>query len=231
MTLREHTFAIRNLLSHGPSSDDFSYSNRLIAHFLQVARARLLEQKADKYHYISEQSYQDLCIELELTTFHKCCEEVELACGLDTESTILRSVDTVPKFLNSRWGNFLKVLDRAGRVIPEYDLTQSRYSHYALSAPVTGWFLHNNHLFIVNNKVLRKVILSALFDDPNMVHQINCPTSGTDCTDFQSEEFPIDSDLIDPMYRLTLEFLTNSAQRPIDFEANSKDISVNLGHE
>lgn len=150
MTLLEHVYAIKNLLSHGPVSDDFSYSNRLIAHFLQISRAKLLEQKADKYHYISEQSYQDLCLDLELSNFHSCCDDVDVECK------VLKSTSTLPKFLNSRWGNFIKVLDRAGRVLPEYNLTQNRFSQFALVTPTTGWFLHNNYLYVVNNKVLTK---------------------------------------------------------------------------
>lgn len=59
MTLLEHVYAIRNILAHGPVSQDFRLSDRLISHYLQVARARLIEQKIDKYHFISEQSYQD----------------------------------------------------------------------------------------------------------------------------------------------------------------------------
>lgn len=129
MTLNVHVYAIKNLLSHGPVSDDFSYSNRLIAHFLQVSRANLIEKKADKYHFISDQSYQSLCVSLELSSFHNCCDKPDQDCK------ILKSTTPIPKFLNSRWGNFLKVLDLSGRVIPEYNLTQNRYSKYSLVGP------------------------------------------------------------------------------------------------
>jgi hypothetical protein len=220
MTLRQHVYAIANLLSQGPVSDDFSYSDRLIAHFLQVARARLLEQKADKYHYISEQSYQSLCLDLQLSSFHNCCDTAANDCK------VLKSVTTVPKFLNSRWGNFLKVMDLSGEVIPEFGNTQSKYSVYALVTPTTGWFMHDNYLYVLNNKHLSKILLNALFDDPNEIHQFNCPTSGETCTEFMSEEFPIDSDLIDPMYRLTLEFLLQSRGLPIDTENNAKDVET-----
>lgn len=95
-SLLEHVYAVKGILSHGPSSDDFSFSDRLIAHFLQVARARLVEQKIDKYHFISEQTYQDWCVDLELSNFHNCCTGPNLDCK------VLRSTIEVPKFLNSR---------------------------------------------------------------------------------------------------------------------------------
>lgn len=97
MKLIEHIYAIKNVLAHGAASDDFNLSDRLIAHYLQVARARLIEQKIDKYYYISEQSYQDLCLDLALSSFHDCCDIPELE-----ECKIMKSVMEVPKFLNSR---------------------------------------------------------------------------------------------------------------------------------
>lgn len=217
MTLLEHVYAIKNLLSHGPSSDDFSYSNRLIAHFLQVARAKLIEVKADKYHFISDQSYQSLCVDLELSNFHNCCEKDDLECK------ILKSVNPIPKFLNSRWGNFLKVMDLSGRVISELNLTQNRYSIYALTKTKTGWFLHDNHLYVVNNKYLETVMLNALFDNPEEIYQKNCATSGTNCSDFMDEQFPIDSDLIEAMYKLALQMLMVGMRNPTDIENNAKD--------
>lgn len=96
MTLREHVFAIRGLITKGPASDDTAYSLRFIAHMLNVVRAILTEQKADKYTYISEQSYQSLCVPLELGTFHNCCEITDVECK------VLKSVDPLPKFLNTR---------------------------------------------------------------------------------------------------------------------------------
>lgn len=97
MKLIEHIYAIKNLLAHGTASDDFSLSDRLIAHFLQVTRSRLIEQKIDKYYYISEQSYQDLCVDLTLATFHECCGTEEY-----DDCKIMKSTIQIPKFLNSR---------------------------------------------------------------------------------------------------------------------------------
>lgn len=221
MTLLHHVYAVKNLLSRGAASDDFSYSSRLIAHFLQVTRGRLLEAKADKYNFISEQSYQSLCADLELSSFHNCCQGPLLECK------VMKSVNPIPKFLNSRWGNFLKVMDLAGTTIPEFNLTQNRYSKYALTNPGTGWFMHDNHIYIINNNFLEKVLLNALFDDPKAVSELNCP-DGPDglCVDFMDQEFPIDTDLVDPMYKMTMEYLTNSMRLPGDLENNAKDVET-----
>lgn len=96
MTLKYHVYALRGLLSKGAASDDTSFSLRLIAHYLNVARALLTEQKADKYTYISEQSFQSLCVPMALGTFHNCCDYPGANCQ------VLKSVTPLPKFLNTR---------------------------------------------------------------------------------------------------------------------------------
>ena len=40
------------------------------------------------------------------------------------------------------------------------------------------------------------------------------------------QEFPIDSDLVDPMYRLAMELLLLSYRQPLDTETNAKDAEV-----
>lgn len=96
MKLLHHVYAVKDILSRGVASKDFRLSDRLISHFLQVARAKLIEQKIDKYHFVSEQSYQNWCVTLELSDFHNCCNGPSLDCK------VLKSTSVIPKFLNSR---------------------------------------------------------------------------------------------------------------------------------
>jgi hypothetical protein len=204
MTLLEHVYAIRSILSKGIASDDAAISLRQIAHFLKTSRAILLEQKADKYYYISEQSFQSLCLDLEEGSFHNCCS------GPDAKCKLLKSKTKLPKFLNTRWGDFSKVMTLDGRTLSKTSITSNRFSEYSITNkdPKVGWFIHDNHLYIINNTFLEKILLNSLFDDPEEVSQLNCPETSTNCTSFMEDEFPIDPDLVNPMYRMTLEFLT-----------------------
>lgn len=129
MTTKEHVYAIRNILSHGPSTDEFSFSDRLILHFLNVARAMLIEQKK---FLVSEQSYQSLCLDLTLSSFHNCCE------GPNPSCLILKSIDPLPKLLNSRYYSNIKVMDLEGRILPKVSLTQQRFSEYAITPFLIG---------------------------------------------------------------------------------------------
>lgn len=122
-------------------------------------------------------------------------------------------------------------MDLSGRVLPEIRLTQNRLSQYAIVPLEEGWFMHNNYLFILNSKVLTKVLANGLYNNPQEVHELNCPTTNSNCTDFMTESFPIDSDLVDAMYRLTLEMLLQSYKLPIDTENNSKDVETANGKQ
>jgi len=38
-----------------------------------------------------------------------------------------------------------------------------------------------------------------------------------------SEQFPIDSDLVDPMYKMTIQMIVGSMELPLDLENDAKD--------
>ena len=224
MTLKQHVLAIRNLISKGPASDDTAYSLRLLAHFLNVARALLTEQKADKYTYLSEQSFQSLCVPLELSTFHNCCAVTNVECK------VLKSVNTIPKFLNARWGDFAKVMTLTGDVLSKTSPTSNKYSAYTISNtnPKAGWFIHDNHLYVTNNKYLETILLNCLFDNPIEITKLNCAAGINDsCADWYDGEYPIDPDLVSPAYKLVLEMIFNSMRMPPQDTANdSQDNQV-----
>jgi hypothetical protein len=205
----EHVYAIKNILSKGEVSDDYSYSNKLILHFLEVSRARLIEEKANKYHHISEQSYSSLCMDLEKGTFHNCCTGPDDKC-------LLKSVKEIPKTINTRFGNLTKVTDLAGNVIPMGSITTDSLSQYSITAKnSTVWFIHDSKLYIKNNNDLEKVVVNGLFLNPEDSLE-ECPDSTTiNCPSYLDTEFPIDSDLIDAMYQLTLRYLTLPVQKDL----------------
>lgn len=223
MKINEHIYAIKNLLSAGPVTDDFKFSNELIAHFLEVTRAILTEQKADKYRFISEQSFQSVCLHLQLSSFHNCCDGPTDLCK------VLRSSIKIPKFLNTRWGAFIKVTDLVGNVIPRITFTQDKYSKFSRTKKhKVGWFIHDGYLYIINNTDLELVLLTGLFNKPTEIEAINCSNNTTisTCPEPFTTEFPIDSDLVEPMYKKTLDFLLRATGIPQDNENDSRDIQV-----
>lgn len=224
MTLLHHIYAIKNLINKGIASDDSRFSNELIAHLLKTTRSVLIERKADKYYFISPQSYQSLCVPLELGTFANCCEGPEVDCY------ILKSTIPIPKVLNTRWGDYLMVLTLDGRTISKTSISANDLSKYSITNvnPKVGWFIHDEHLYILNNTQLVMVLLNGLYADPKEISDLNCAPVPGDCPDLYEEEFPIDSDLVDPLYKMTLEYLVKAYSIPEDNESNAKAVeSVN----
>ena len=211
MTTQEHIYAIKNILSKGSTSDDFNFSNRLILHFMNVARALLMERKADKYNYM--QSFQSLCVDLAEGQYHNCCD-----IKIPKDCTILKSKYTLPKLLSVRWGNFVKVTTMDGTVISESSITQSSYSKYGINKNIQGYFIHDNYLYLVNNHKLRKVLVNGLWDSPEDIATFNCPDK-QNCNPLE-DLYPIDSDLVAEMYKLVIEYL--SIKSPQDNENDSR---------
>lgn len=213
MTTLQHVYAIKNLLSSGAVADDFKYSNSLILHFLEISRALLMEQKASKYHTISELSYQSKCMDLELGGYHSCC-------GTDTGCKLLRTKELVPKLISTRFGNFIKVTTLNGDIIPHAFLNESKYAKYAIATlPKTTYSIHDGKIFIHGNTNLEKILVNGVFTSPGEALE-KCPENEV-CKSYMDENFPIDADLVLPAYKIAIEMLTQNRQP--DLENDSKD--------
>lgn len=221
MTLREHVYAIKNKLAGGPPPDDFQFSNALIAHYLESTRALLTEQKADKYIPLSPQSYQSWCVDLVKASYHNCCETPASSCQL------LRSTTKIPKFLTTRFGDLTKVTDMNGLPLSKTTPTMQRLSKFSITNrdPKPGYFIHDNYLYIVANTSLVKVLMNNVFLSPSDIETINCPASATNCPDPYDVDFPIDADLIIPMYDMVLRYLAITSPQDYENDARSPDTS------
>lgn len=217
MTLREHIYAVKNILAGGPPPDDFRYSNALIAHYLEVTRGLLIERKADKYIPLSPQSFQSWCVDLIKGSYHNCCETPASTCQL------LRSTVKIPKFLTTRFGDLSKVTDLNGNPLSKTTPTMQRLSEFSITNrdPKPGYFIHDNYLYIVANTSLVKVLMDNVYLKPSEVEGYNCPASATTCPNPFDVEFPIDADLIAPMYEMAMKFL--AATSPLDYENDARN--------
>ena len=217
--LTKHIYAIKNIVSRGPVSDDFNYSDRFIGHLLKVTRNRLIKQKLDKYNAISPYAYQDLCLTLERGQYSYCPNLPTTSCF------ILKSVNELPEILSPRWGYAAKVTYVDGRELSSTNLTSNEYKKYSLLNNVSlkdKWFIHNKKLFILSDQdYLQKILITAVFEDPEEVfdsNQSGCPTAG------QEVDFTIDPELVDPMYEMVLKSIGFSHQFARDDENNAKSI-------
>ena len=209
MTTLEHIYAIKNIINRGIASDDSRISNRLILHFMNISRGMLLEQKLDKY--ISMQDFQSLCIDLAGGSYHNCCD-----IKIPTDCTILKSTIKLPQLLSARWGSFIKVTTLDGTILGETNITQSKNAKYSLTnnSPKTGWFIHDDYLYVINNTKLKKLLINGLWSNPESIAKYNCPDNQPCFSDLT--EYPISPDLIPAMYQMVLKFISTSYSFPED---------------
>lgn len=117
-----------------------------------------------------------------------------------------------------------------GEVISKTSPTRNLLAQYTLTnnPPSTGWFIHDNHIYVVNNTQLATVLLNSLFQDPAEISKVNCETSNTGCVDWYDTEYPIDPDLVEPAYMLVInKFLQAQSLPPSDDVSDAQDAQTN----
>jgi hypothetical protein len=103
----------------------------------------------------------------------------------------------------------------------------SEYGHVP-TENLSGWFISGNYLFQVGTEY-PLVIVEFIPENPEEAAQYeacNGDLSSAPCLASDGGEFPIDPDLIAPMYQMTLEFLGFSMQLPEDNLGNARSVST-----
>lgn len=226
MTRDEHVYAIQNLINSGVPSDDNRFTNRLVYHFLKVARARLVKQKADRHNYIAEDNYQSLCMPLIKTTFHDC------DCVPNTECLILRSKYKIPKQLIPYLGSTLQVYYFDGKSIGRIAVpTASKMNYSRIEEDPIAYFFHDGYLFITGTLSLKAIQVYGVFEDVEDLSTYTiCDETGAEnsnpCYNPETDTFPIDGDLVLPMYKMVIEILGIGMQSPEDNENNARSTTA-----
>ena len=219
-TVNEHIYAIQNLVNKGAKSDDSAFSNRFILHLMNITRILLLKRKADKKQTFDPSDFQSFCMSL--------CEAswIDCPCLPDVDCPILKSKFKIPKALTSRTGLYLTVRFFSGREIGATTPSAVRYRQFSnTKAKKASWFIDNNYLYItgVPHNMLKAVYVTGIFIDPTDLVEITSCTDEVPCYDIMEDEYPISGELMDPMYKMVLEYLVTGMKFPDDLVNNAKD--------
>ena len=218
--LNTHIKYIRTLWNNGPISDDVTFSDRIWGHTLKQSRSRLLKIKLDKYDHIADSNYSTLCVELQNSSYKDCS-----CLNLPENCTILRSVKKLPKELVAKWGSTILVNTFDGSSIGETTITRNKYAKYSISntKPKTGWFIEDGYLYILNNKKLKAVLVKGIWEDPEIAADFNdCTNEDLPC--IEADDFPIDSELVYPMYQLSIELIQVGLGLPQDNKNDGRSV-------
>ena len=224
MTILDHIYAIQNLLNKGAKSDDAKITNELVLHFLNVSRLILLKREADKRKSLNPSNFQGFCVPLCESSWVDCC-------GLPKEilCPILKSTFKLPKAMSGRTNLYVKVSYLNGVEIGRTTHRSFRFRQHSLTQKnKPGWFILNDYLYVtgVPFNQLNTVWVDGLFEDPTDIADIKTCNDDTTCYDVDSENYPIEGHLIEPMYQLTLKYLTGAYKFPDDNYNNAKSTEV-----
>lgn len=188
--------------TESPYSDEFLY------HLFNTAALRLVQQKFNKSYKASDWNTQVFCIATMADTIHNC--ECLPSCN------VLKSKYKIPKPLTSRSRDLIKVhtLDHRdiGYLNPSSAYT---YQYDEIRANALAYSIIDEYIVLWNadpdNVVPRAILVSGYFEDISQWSGIEaCDENGVTtgaCFDIFTNNYPIDNDLIDPAYRMTLEML------------------------
>jgi hypothetical protein len=224
MTILEHIYAIQNIINKGAKSDDARISNELVLHYMNVSRILLLKREADKRKAHNPANFQGICVPLCTSTWVDCCNiPTEITCP------ILKSKFKIPRALTGRTNLYLKVSYLSGWEIGRTTHRAVRYREYSLTkASKPAWFILNDYLYVTGipyNK-LKAVWVDALFEDPTDIADITTCDNTEGCYDPDTEDYPIDGHLVEPMYRLVLQYLGMAYKYPEDNANNARSNEI-----
>lgn len=194
MTILNHVYAIKELITKGKLKNNFPFSNLFIQHFLEINRCLVLKQRMGSKEHLADINYTKVCIDLEITHFEQDCYK--------GQCKILKSKKPIPLHL----ANSLSVLTVAGESLSHRTLNQQKYSKYSITkSDQPFWFIFNNYIYIQNNLLIEKIILKGIFEDLESISLLDC-----NCTDGQCAEdypFTVDPSYVPIIYDLTLKNL------------------------
>lgn len=201
-------------------SDDSSININHIVFLLLQYRAVLLEQRyTDQKKSIPRSNFQTICVYL----------EEDLDC---TTSNGVISIDEIPAFTNLKGSESIKIspINKAFASL-EYVFTNSERFPYVGNNKWLRNIIYfslgmDNKLYLksqnANFRYLKKVKVSAMFENPMDALELACDDEGNRCN-FMDTEFPLESALISTLIELVLNNLNSSIYRPEDDSNNASD--------
>lgn len=173
MTLSQIVYNIKNLLEKGQSSDDVTLSDRQWSFIVNYYRAKIIKQNMVR-GMVSDQFKQRTIISYDQTTGSFLLPSMPIEDGITYVGTQER------RFTRIKFG-----------AIP-----------YSEHARVTGrfprWYLTPNAIKLHNEKtrLLKKLQIEGVFEDPSSVAECNNPKCGLDF------EYPLPMNYVDMMIKM-----------------------------
>jgi len=194
-TYNEIVYNLKNLYRGGITSDDDTISNKQLIFIFNYYRAKLIREDLNKKRTIDRQLIQSLnCIRVECVDAAECCEIA------DSGSTVLRTVEPLPKFLELHDKNLLLFVGTVDGV-KSFQITTQTGSKWTQFSKYIGRMTRayikdsNRYLYIINPpKGIEFITVQGVFENPEDARNVtNC--EGNPCFSYD-DEYPISAHMI-----------------------------------
>lgn len=220
MTKREIIYLVLEQLN--AHSDDSNIPEELISALIDNKRATLLKQRFGKASWnIPISVRQEICMSLELS---------DVVAGYSGAGKLIKTVDALPMTIKIKgWEGPLMVRKEDGSAIPINVIPIERLP-YLGNNKYTNMLTYltldmDNKLMLISSddklKFLKKIRITHVFESPDEIFSLECKDNDSATTEPWDLEYPIESDMINPIVEMIMKDLTK--QLPEDKINNATD--------
>jgi len=188
-TLNHLIYDIKNIIYGGRAHDDAEINDRQIAYWVTQVRAMLIRQELFAKTSIHDSWVQHLIVTMDQA-------DTSEACGINTGCYILKSTQAIPRTIRRNSRNTITAVQSIDETtsFSETSIFRKKFNeHNKYTGSKSRWYLKNDYLYITNSKVIEKVSLSGIFEDPSEVARFTS-CSGTPC--FTNDtSYPVSADM------------------------------------
>ena len=217
-TLNELVYDIKNPANGGFQSDDVSVSDRQVAYWANDTRDMLVGQLFSSNKTIPDTVIQHLeCVDMECLDPAECCE-------ISSCARVLRSTQKLPRTIQRNGNNSILSVSSADKTVGFTETTYVRqrsnaFNRYTGTEP--RWFIKNDYLYIINEKVLDNISVSGVFEDPTEVGMFT-DCDGVPCFTWDSD-YPVTTRMARMITSIVLkDRMGISMQTPNDEDNDAK---------
>lgn len=199
MTIGESISSIRANLKL--VSDDSDFTNSDLYTRWKQKRAMLLNQRASKFHHISQWNTHTFCLALEKSKFHDC-DCISSGCE------VLKSKFSIPSPVSTRNKNLLRVTTLDGTLLPyrtAREIKSDRYDPIKCDQP--AYDIQNQTLIIWNNLNYKVIRVEGVWADIVAFQDIQYCSQDNPCVDAFDLETGFDEHLESIVQQMVLQDL------------------------
>jgi hypothetical protein len=221
-TFSKMIYDVMNLVYGGDIPDDASLKERLVGYYIEEYRALLIRQELASRNKLPESFVQHLnCLSLESVDKSECCE-VPVGCY------VMRSVLKIPKFINTGGKDYIVAVQSIDgeQTFTETSFFRNKWNVFnKYTAKQSRYYIKNQRLYITNNKVIDKIMISGIFESPSELEGVNACRDGLCFTN--ASEYPITADMATKVTDMILKYRISMLKNvPKDLVNDSRDTVI-----